>query len=168
MHMHALPWYRQFWPWFIIVLPTAAVIASIATLIIASRDPDGLVVDDYYKQGLAINQTLERDRQAQALQLSGLVRVDTADQRLVLNLEGVPAGTEGRDFELRLVHPTRPHLDRRLTLKHDGGNQWSAVLEPIAPGRWHVQLESPAGNWRIAGRLALPAQQQALLAPNAD
>ena len=29
------PWYRQFWPWFIIALPCAAVVGSIATAIIA-------------------------------------------------------------------------------------------------------------------------------------
>lgn len=166
MHAHISPWYRQFWPWFIIALPFTAVVASIATLIIAARDPDGLVVDDYYKQGLAINQTLERDRQAQALGLSGLVRVDGA--RLVMTLSGLPANADGQDFELRLIHPTRPHLDRSIALARDGVNQWSAVLDSIAPGRWHVQLESPRGNWRIAGRLALPEQQQALLQANTD
>ena len=168
MHTQPLPWYRQFWPWFIIALPTTAVIASIATLVIAARDPDGLVVDDYYKQGLAINETLERDRQAQALGLSGLVRIDRASGRLALTLNGVAASTDRQELELRLIHPTRPHLDRTLDLVRDGSGQWSAALGRIAPGRWHVQLESPTGNWRIAGRLALPEQQQALLQPNAD
>lgn len=166
MHAHHMPWYRQFWPWFIIALPLAAVIASIATLIIAAQDPDGLVVDDYYKQGLAINETLERDRKAQALGLSALVRVESG--RLQLTLNGLPSNTDAKDFALRLIHPTRPHLDRDVKLAREGGNQWSAELGAIAPGRWHVQLESPNGGWRIAGRLALPDQQQALLAPNTD
>jgi hypothetical protein len=41
-----LPWYRQFWPWFIIALPAAAVIASFFTLWLAISNPDYLVVDD--------------------------------------------------------------------------------------------------------------------------
>lgn len=166
MHTHPLPWYRQFWPWFIIALPLTAVIASIATLIIAAQDPDGLVVDDYYKQGLAINETLERDRQAQTLGLSGLVRVDAP--HLVLTLNGLSPNASTNDLELRMIHPTRPHLDRTLQLTRKDGNQWNATLDAIAPGRWHVQLESQSGNWRLAGRLALPDQQQAVLAPNAD
>ena len=166
MHTQPLPWYRQFWPWFIIALPLAAVIASIATLIIAAQDPDGLVVDDYYKQGLAINETLERDRKAQALGLSGLVRVESG--RLQLTLNGLPSNSDDKDLALRLIHPTRPHLDRDVNLTRENGNQWSAELGAIAPGRWHVQLESAAGRWRIAGRLALPDQHQALLAPNGD
>jgi len=41
-----LPWYRQFWPWFIIALPAAAVIASFFTLWLALSNPDYVVVDD--------------------------------------------------------------------------------------------------------------------------
>lgn len=45
------PWYRQFWPWFIIALPTAAVIASFVSLWLAVSHPDPLVVtDDEYQQ----------------------------------------------------------------------------------------------------------------------
>jgi hypothetical protein len=41
-----LPWYRQFWPWFIIALPASAVIAGFITLWLAISRPDHLVVDD--------------------------------------------------------------------------------------------------------------------------
>ena len=41
-----LPWYRQFWPWFIIALPTAAVVAGFFTLWLAISNPDYLVVDE--------------------------------------------------------------------------------------------------------------------------
>ncbi|MDX2417718.1 MAG: FixH family protein [Xanthomonadales bacterium] len=46
-----LPWYRQFWPWFIIALPASAVIASFITLWLAISNPDHLVVtDNEYRQ----------------------------------------------------------------------------------------------------------------------
>ena len=41
-----LPWYRQFWPWFIIALPASVVIASFVTLWLAITHPDHLVVDE--------------------------------------------------------------------------------------------------------------------------
>ena len=48
---HNQPWYRQFWPWFIIALPASAVIASFFTLWLAISNPDHLVVDeDEYQQ----------------------------------------------------------------------------------------------------------------------
>ena len=46
-----IPWYRQFWPWFIIALPAAAVIASFVSLWLAVTHPDPLVVtEDEYRQ----------------------------------------------------------------------------------------------------------------------
>jgi hypothetical protein len=46
-----LPWYKQFWPWFIIALPASAVIASFISLWLAVSNPDQLVVtEDEYLQ----------------------------------------------------------------------------------------------------------------------
>lgn len=47
-----LPWYRQFWPWFIIALPASAVIASFISLWLAISHPDQLVVNDEEYQRL--------------------------------------------------------------------------------------------------------------------
>jgi hypothetical protein len=47
------PWYRQFWPWFLIALPATVVVASIATFIIANSQP--LEVDPTYaRSGFAV------------------------------------------------------------------------------------------------------------------
>ena len=40
------PWYRQFWPWFIIALPASVVVASFFTLWLAISNPDQLVIED--------------------------------------------------------------------------------------------------------------------------
>lgn len=56
-----MPWYRQFWPWFLIVPPAVAVLAGIATLVIALKNPHHLVVEDYYRQGLLYNHKLAAD-----------------------------------------------------------------------------------------------------------
>jgi len=40
------PWYRQFWPWFIIALPAATIIAGIITFYLALSRPVQLVVGD--------------------------------------------------------------------------------------------------------------------------
>jgi hypothetical protein len=46
-----VPWFKQFWPWFIIALPAAAVIASFVTLWLAISNPDQVIVtDDEYRQ----------------------------------------------------------------------------------------------------------------------
>ena len=35
-----LPWYRQFWPWFLIALPASAVAGSLLSVYLALRHPD--------------------------------------------------------------------------------------------------------------------------------
>jgi len=46
-----VPWYKQFWPWFIIALPASAVIASFITLWLAISNPVQLIVtEDEYQQ----------------------------------------------------------------------------------------------------------------------
>jgi len=60
----ARPWYREPWPWIIIAGPASAVVAGVALLWLAIDSNDGLVVDDYYKEGLAINQVIRRDQAA--------------------------------------------------------------------------------------------------------
>ena len=69
-----VPWYKQFWPWLIISIPAATVVAGIITIIIATNSADSLIKEDYYKEGLAINQSKERQQHAQQLNLSFQLR----------------------------------------------------------------------------------------------
>src|SRR5690606_30434138 len=68
------PWYREPWPWFLIAGPAVVVLAGVITTVLAVRSSDGVVADDYYKQGLGINRTLERDARAQALGIAATVQ----------------------------------------------------------------------------------------------
>ena len=41
------PWYKQFWPWFIISFPAASVVASLALLWVAISNPDSVVPNEH-------------------------------------------------------------------------------------------------------------------------
>ena len=47
------PWYKQFWPWFLIAIPTSSFIMAYFIVKFATNTQDSLVVDDYYKEGKA-------------------------------------------------------------------------------------------------------------------
>ncbi len=51
------PWYRQFWPWVIFGLPASVVVAGLITVYIAYEGADDMVIDQYYKEGLAASKT---------------------------------------------------------------------------------------------------------------
>jgi len=156
------PWYREPWPWLLMLAPMAAVVMGVVMVVLASRSNDGLVADDYYKQGLAINRVLDRERHAAVLHVSGLLAFSPDRTGVRLHLEQdeeMPAA-----LSLTLVHPTRAGLDQRVTLVRTAAGEFAGRLDPPVAGRWLVTLEDDSGRWRVTGawhteddRLALGA-----------
>jgi hypothetical protein len=153
-----LPWYRQFWPWFLIAVPAAAVVMGIVTITLAVRTADGLVVDDYYKQGLAINQTLERDERARTLGMAALVRFDHDAGRIDIQLSGSGVAADEQELNLQLLHPTIDDRDYTTRLIANGPGSYSGEIPTLVAAKWYVLIESKAHGWRLFGRASLPAQ----------
>ena len=159
------PWYREPWPWFLISLPATAVIAGLTTVWIAARSADGLVVGDYYKAGLAINQTLARDEAARALALTATLQ--QVDGALSLNLTG-QLKTYPDQLNLTLAHPTRQGMDQMLVFSHAGGGHYRATLPAMPAGKWHAELADTASVWRLSGLLHTPFVRPVTLTADAE
>ncbi|MEZ5727730.1 MAG: FixH family protein [Burkholderiaceae bacterium] len=149
------PWYRQFWPWMLIALPATAVVAGFITLWLAARTSDTLVVDDYYKEGKAINRQLERDAAARRLGLraTGLAAPDG----LRFDLQAKP-GAQAFEWperlSVRLVHATLAPLDRGFDARQVGAGAYVAPGQSLpGEGQWTLHIEDPRGGWRLVGRL---------------
>jgi len=142
-----LPWYRQFWPWFLILLPGTAVVASLYTLIIANQYADDLVVDDYYKEGLAINRQLKRQNEARVLELKATF---TSQQRqLDIQLEGP---IEVSQLRLLLSHAMESDQDFAVPVQQIGRGHYRVLLPQVLKGRWHWTLdEGVSSHWRLDG-----------------
>ena len=143
-------WYREPWPWILMAGPAVVVVACLITAWLAIRSDDGLVTDDYYKQGLAINQTLSRSDAAERLGIEAALYLADGRVRVLLRA----AAARGA-LTLRLVHPTRAGMDQSLNLAAVGPGVYEGPLRPLRPGRWHVVLEQR--DWRLAGDWTLPA-----------
>ena len=50
----ARPWYRQLWPWLLIIPPAAAVIGGALTLYLAVTRPDALVDQSCVRDGVTM------------------------------------------------------------------------------------------------------------------
>lgn len=154
------PWYKQFWPWFLISFPAIAVIAGIATIIIAVKSDDGLVNDDYYKAGLAINQTLERKQKAHELNLNASINWDKLTQTITLKLTGKMSELPPR-LNMQLAHATLANHDQAVTLfLSPDRKSYTGRIKTIKTGNWIIILEPEEKNWRISGRVTLPKQTQ--------
>ncbi len=154
------PWYRQFWPWFIIALPASAVIAGLFTLSLALRYQDAVVVDDYYKEGLGINQQMDKLQQAAALDLQILARYTARNGQLQLQPMTGPAPDE---LLLTLTHPTLAAFDLQRKLPREADGSYRIELQNTGSGRWHIILEPNNGEWRLSDRITLSQDTQVLL-----
>ena len=157
------PWYRQGWPWFLMAFPATAVVAGIATIVIAIKSNDGLVVDDYYKQGLAIRQTMARGQEAARLGLSADIqlRSDGTDIQLKSST-GAPL-PEALFFTM--TYATRGDIDQSVSLVSQGDGHYTAAIQPLRMGRWYLLLEDESSAWRLTGTISLPAETQVRLIP---
>jgi len=149
------PWYRQFWPWFLMSFPAAAVVAGIITIVIATSNEDHSVVDDYYKKGLAINRVIDQQELAATLGLtaSAEYRHESGELDLVLKSNSNIADDS---LSLSMVHPTRANLDRHVLLHKDAQGIFKTKIENLQPGRWSVILEPADKKWRLDALVVLP------------
>ena len=137
------PWYREPWPWLVMAPPAAAVLAGIATIWIALASADGLVAEDYYRQGLGINNVIAREERARKLGITASLQV--AEGRIRVRLEG--ASPEA--LFVHLAHRTRAGYDQRLRLARVD-DAYEAELASLPAGGWRASIEDPKGDWRIA------------------
>jgi hypothetical protein len=157
------PWYRQGWPWFLIALPATAVVAGIATLVIAAKTFDGMVVDDYYKEGQAIVQTLGRVEHARELGLRAALRIRS--DSIHVELTATEPGSLPTSIRLTVAHPTRGGLDQELVVA-GAPVCMRPTLAPLSTGRWLFVIEDEARSWRMDGSAYLPAEMEIRIDPN--
>ncbi|WP_240494483.1 FixH family protein [Azonexus hydrophilus] len=143
------PWYKEPWPWILMAGPGLVIVAGIITTWIAVVSADGLVSDDYYKQGLTVNQRLQRDHQATQLGLHADVMRAGLNLRLLITAKDSAVLPDA--ITLRLAHPTIDGRDQLVEMKSEGAGFYGGVLSANVDGRWHVTLEDPAGQWRLQG-----------------
>jgi len=143
------PWYRHRWPWILMAGPAIVIVAGFVTAWLAIKSFDGLVEDNYYKVGLAVNQQLQQKKLAAQLGLKADLSYVESDNRIELELSGLQTAALPDDIRLKLIHPTRKGEDQILVL-HRTGKQFVGKF-PTAPsaGRWNVIIEDPVAGWRM-------------------
>jgi hypothetical protein len=142
-------WYQNPMVWMVIFFPAVAVVAGISTIFIAINSDDGLVVDDYYKQGLQINQVIDHDRRASELGLSALLDANSQTGKIHLKLSSTSDFTPPPELTFKLLHRTIAGYDQVTTLTNIGDAEYQGYVKPpIVEGRWTLQVLSDK-TWRL-------------------
>ena len=157
------PWYRQFWPWFVIMLPASAVVASLYTVNLAMRTTDSLVVNAELGMDVISAQHIKAGELAESLGLSAVLELDRETAALDLSIRSRLAeqySDAPQSVLLRFSHPAFEERDQSVILQRSSAANeltYSARLPVIPPGRWYLILESNRG-WRMTSTLDANAQ----------
>lgn len=158
------PWYSQRWPWLLMLGPGVVVVAALYTGWLAFSRQDAMVVDDYYKQGMAINKDLRRDSVASAEGLTFNGRYDPSAGKLNGTLLSFGKPISGKIL-IHLAHPTQPEKDIQLTAQSNKDGHFSVELPMLERTIWQVVVRSDRGDWRLTGTWKWPQHMLDLRAP---
>ena len=155
-------WYKEFWPWFLIALPSTVVIASLITLILCNNNPISLVAEDHYKKGKGINQDLSRLKEAQALSISATLLLN--DNMAMISLD------KGDLFHypslfVTFQHRTLPNKDIEQWVTADAQGRYRVTINADLTGPWYIKITSFDKRWALQGRTHFPSSLPLLFNP---
>ncbi|MCL9776807.1 FixH family protein [Vibrio methylphosphonaticus] len=154
------PWYKQFWPWFLIALPLSVVVGTLYVVLIFSQNSVDLVAEDYYKKGKGINVDITKVNVARDLQLNASI---SSDKNVILiafdkgELDNFPALTT------TFTHRTLPDQDFEKLLTADAKGTYRLTLDHDMQGPWFVELQPHDKAWMIQGRVTFPSSDPVLI-----
>ncbi len=157
---NAKPWYKEPWPWILASGPLIVVIAGIWTFRLAVTSSDGLVAEDYYKQGLAVGKTIAQSDKAVAMGLTA--RVLFLPDGLKVRLSADAGFSPPAVLRASLSHPTRAGMDQSFDMPF-AGEDYEVKTRVPASGNWLLLLEDSDKTWRLLGNIPLPAPNGAVI-----
>jgi hypothetical protein len=148
---HSKPWYNYPLVWMMVLIPFSAVIMGVIMIWLAVDTDDGLVADDYYKQGLEINRVIERDKKAAELGLSAIIEFDNSTRIIKIQFDKGSLEFFPKSLPLHLQHATRENSDITVLLDHGIDNQYIGhVNQSISEGVWYFEIAD--ADWKLNAR----------------
>lgn len=143
------------------VLPAISVVVGLAFAWVAVVTNDGLVTEDYYKQGKMVGETLAQSRRAAELGIAAGLRLTNESIRIRLTVRQSDMPMPGA-LLVTVSHPTRAGQDQRSTLKPVGDAYVGNLQAPVS-GHRLVLIEDEEKTWRLVGSVVLPAANETII-----
>lgn len=154
-------WYRVPLVWLVIGIPLFSVVFTLSIVWISIQTFDGVVVDDYYRKGLEINQDLARDRYASQNGIEAIAVLE--NNKLAVSFTSKSREPWPDVMRLGFYHPTVSNQDVLLTLVHNGSGNYSASDVFLNYGKWNIASGTDA--WRLKATFHYPAKNEFHLKP---
>ena len=135
------PWHSHPLVWMMISIPFSAVVMGVVMIWLAVDTDDGLVADDYYKRGLAINDVISLDKRAAELQLNATINFNSDVRIINVQFDKGLLKEYPETMQLSFQHATRANSDVLVTLDHGIDNKYIGLLKQnISQGIWYFEI----------------------------
>jgi hypothetical protein len=147
------PWYREVWPWLLMLPPLASVVGGVTMVYLAVGAPEALVVEDY-----ARIEEITRERAAaerRAFELGVAASVERASGRggaIAVRLELDGDAEQPSELVLTLRHVAFEAADRSVLLARVEDVYLGTAA--LAAGRYELDLAPADSSWLVSGTLA--------------
>ena len=152
MQSETRPWYKEPYVWMLIGIPLSSVIMGIFFISQAVSTKDSLVRDNYYKDGLAINQEMKWDKKAETLNVKVEFTIEQNEVELTIinSRQSAP-----NSLQFKLSHPTLKEKDRDALLQRTEGQTFKGFIDDLDNGTYYIMVESLEQQWRRRGNIAI-------------
>jgi hypothetical protein len=164
------PWYKQFWPWFILSPLLIVICAGFWMLYISIVTSDGVIADNFYKDGLGIETRTEQDALARNMDLQAQLK--WIEPNLEVKLSGAMTGYPNQ-LSLLIIFPTQSARDVSVLLNHQGAGIYTGQLDESVSGQRQLMIEpiidQSSSMWRLhANTMLPPLSSNVVLKPKAE
>lgn len=158
----ASPWYRVSWVWFLLFVPFTAVLFGIVMIVSANYQRDDLVVDNYYKEGMGINQLLQLDENAAAAGATVTLQNVTLEGAVFKVMQG------SEQLSLSVFHVSDQSRDLAVSLEFVSDGIYTVTSRELAAllkesGVWYLEVNDPVNQWRLRKRINTPVTEVELV-----
>lgn len=148
-------WHKEPWVWLVIAGPVIVVCAALYTAFLAYKGADKVIAEDYYRQGLMVNQDIRRDANARDWKMSADLQFDTDTGIITIKVQSavaLPSTLMLSVAESSANSPVNEVIRRGTLLQVTPGIYQLSFPQPTAIERkeiaiWHIKIE--ASDWRL-------------------
>jgi len=130
-------------------LPAVAVLASVASLLLTLRAPEGELPEQYHWEGFRLDRDFSQAAHAAELGVQATITGFDVGGRCELNLrmKGSPPPT----LVLHVAHATKAALDQRVEFRRAeaSSNAYSGACVSVPEGHWRLELVDARNGWAI-------------------
>ena len=151
------PWHKYPLVWMMISIPFSAVVMGVVMIWLAVDTDDGLVADDYYKQGLEINDVISLDRKATELKLNAVIKFNITDKVINIKFDKGLLDNYPNTLQLNFQHATHANSDVFVELNHGINDSYIGYLQQtLSEGIWYFEVSDD--DWKLNARSYLRAK----------